>query len=161
MIFELVETRVMQKKLEVSDKLSGYSFHSSAEDEVWYSIGFRRITWVLWKLLVYVFAGSVAIALILLLGRRMSNMYHRIPPSQVMVIYGRGKIVVGKEGDLERLGVRFVTGGGAIVWPLVEDFGYLDLTVMTIAKAKDEVYTVDGVPIRLDWVAQVQIDSDE
>jgi flotillin len=57
--------------------------------------------------------------------------------------------------------VKLVTGSGTFIWPIVEDFGFLDLTVMTIAKAKDEVYTVDGVPIRLDWVAQVQIDSKE
>jgi len=109
----------------------------------------------------YLLAGLVGLVLLLLFGRRISKMYHRIPPSQVMVIYGRGKTVLGHEGEVQRLGVRLVTGGGGIVWPLLEDFGYLDLTVMTIAKAKDEVYTVDGVPIRLDWVAQVQIDSDE
>jgi flotillin len=32
---------------------------------------------------------------------------------------------------------------------------------MTIKTEKDDVYTVSGVPIQLDWVAQVQIDSEE
>lgn len=78
-----------------------------------------------------------------------------------MVVYGRGKTLFDLEGELEKTGVRLVTGGGTWVWSIIEDFGFLDLTIMTIAKAKDEVYTVDGVPIRLDWVAQVQIDSKE
>ncbi len=78
-----------------------------------------------------------------------------------MVIYGRGKTIFSEDGMAGKVGVRLVTGGGAMVLPVLEDFGYLDLTVMIIAKAKDEVYTVDGVPIRLDWVAQVQIKSDE
>jgi flotillin len=113
------------------------------------------------ELAIYGIGGLFALIILILMGRRIANIYHRVPPSQVMVIYGRGKTVFGREGDVERIGVRLVTGGGAFVWPIVEDFGNLDLTVMTIAKAKDEVYTVDGVPIRLDWVAQVQIDSDE
>lgn len=112
--------------------------------------------------------GQVGTGLLVLVGlivlyvilRKAASFYHRVPPNQVMVIYGRGKTIFTEDGKVARSGVRLVTGGGVIVWPLLEDFGFLDLTVMTIAKAKDEVYTVDGVPIRLDWVAQVQIHSD-
>ena len=86
---------------------------------------------------------------------------HRVPPNQVMVIYGRGKTTFSELGELDRSGVRLITGGGTWVFPFWEEYDFLDLTIMTIAKAKDEVYTVDGVPIRLDWVAQVQIDSTE
>ncbi len=43
----------------------------------------------------------------------------------------------------------------------METFKNLDVTIMTIKTEKDEVYTVSGVPIQLDWVAQVQIDSTE
>ncbi|NIM95656.1 MAG: hypothetical protein GTO18_18305 [Anaerolineales bacterium] len=110
---------------------------------------------------ILIIAALFGLIIILIFARRATRLYHRVPPNQVMVIYGRGKTIFTEDGEVERVGVRLVTGGGAMVWPLVEDFGYLDLTVMTIAKAKDEVYTVDGVPIRLDWVAQVQIDSDE
>jgi flotillin len=86
--------------------------------------------------------------------------YHRVPPNRAMVVFGRGRTIF-EEGEPSETGVRLVTGGGTFVLPLAEDYGFLDLTVMTIAKAKDEVYTVDGVPIRLDWVAQVQIDATE
>jgi flotillin len=37
----------------------------------------------------------------------------------------------------------------------------LDVTIMTIKTIKDEVYTVNGVPIQLDWVSQVQINTEE
>ncbi|MBL8130650.1 MAG: hypothetical protein JNL42_02225 [Anaerolineae bacterium] len=76
------------------------------------------------------------------------NQYHRVPPSEVMVVYGRGD-------------ARMITNGGVFVLPLLETFKQLDLRIMTIKQEKDEVYTVSGVPIQLDWVAQVQIDSDE
>ncbi len=108
-----------------------------------------------------VLAALIGLVLLLVFARRATRLYHRVPPNQVMVIFGRGRTAFDEQGVIDRRGVRMVTGGGALVWPIMEDYGFLDLTVMTIAKAKDEVYTVDGVPIRLDWVAQVQIDSDE
>jgi len=113
-------------------------------------------------LTVVVGGGLAIVGLILLyfIGRRIfRQFYHRVPPNRVMVVYGKGKTAFKEDGTLDRVGVRMVTGGGTFVFRFREDFEFLDLTIMTIAKAKDEVYTVDGVPIRLDWVAQVQIDS--
>jgi flotillin len=78
----------------------------------------------------------------------LTRYYHRVPPNEIMVIFGRGN-------------PRYVTNGGAFVVPILESFKKLDLTVMTIKTIKDEVYTVSGVPIQLDWVAQVQIDSED
>lgn len=74
----------------------------------------------------------------------LTSYYHRVPPNQVMVVYGRKK-------------PRLITNGGVFVLPILEEYKKLDLTIITITKQKDEVYTVSGVPIMLDWVAQVQI----
>ncbi|MEM6530700.1 MAG: SPFH domain-containing protein, partial [Chloroflexota bacterium] len=78
----------------------------------------------------------------------ITRYYHRVPPSKAMVIFGSGKEP------------RIITGSGVFVKPFVEDFKYLDLTIITIKTEKDEVYTESGVPIQLDWVSQVQIDSE-
>ncbi|MBN1284187.1 MAG: hypothetical protein JXB47_02195 [Anaerolineae bacterium] len=78
----------------------------------------------------------------------LATRYHRVPPNQVMVVYGRS-------------GQRLITTGGVFVWPLLESYKILPVNIMTIKTEKDEVYTVSGVPIRLDWVAQVQIAPDE
>jgi flotillin len=101
---------------------------------------------------------AVLVVVAYLVARRA---YFRVPPNKVLVVYGRGKTIFSKEGLIERSGVRLLTGGGGVIFPFLEAHDTLDLTVMTIAVAKDEVYTVDGVPIKLDWVAQVQIASDE
>lgn len=66
-----------------------------------------------------------------------------------MVVYGR------------RERSRMITNGGVFVLPFVETYKKLDITIMTIKQEKDEVYTMSGVPIRLDWVAQTQVDSDD
>lgn len=78
----------------------------------------------------------------------LTRYYHRVPPSQVLVVYGRKQ-------------PRLITNGGVFVIPILEEYKALDLTIITIKKQKDEVYTVSGVPIMLDWVAQVQVGNDE
>ncbi len=104
--------------------------------------------------------GLIALSLLVFILQRFVFLYMRVPPNKVMVLYGRGKTVFREDGTLEQSGMRMVTGGGTFVWRLIEDFQFLDLTVMTIVKTGDEVYTVDGVPIKLDWVAQVHVRSD-
>lgn len=90
----------------------------------------------------------VLIVIVVALAVFLASHYHRVPPNEVMVVYGRGK-------------PRLITSGGVFIVPILETFKKLDVTIMTIKTEKDEVYTVSGVPIQLDWVAQVQIDSEE
>ena len=95
-------------------------------------------------LAVFISGTVIIIALIVIVSRY----YHKVPPSQVMVVYGSGS-------------PKLVTNGSVFVIPILQNFKMLDLTIMTIKTEKDEVYTVSGVPIQLDWVAQVQIDSED
>lgn len=90
--------------------------------------------------------GVIAVVVIAVLSYLASRI-HRVPPSKAMVIYGSGK-------------QKIVTGGMAFVVPILQDYKMLDLTIITIKTEKDEVYTQSGVPIQLDWVSQVQIDSE-
>lgn len=90
----------------------------------------------------------VAVVLLVALISFLTRYYHKVPPSSVMVVFGRKN-------------PRMITNGGVFVLPIVENYKLLDITIMTIKTEKDEVYTVSGVPIQLDWVAQVQIDSEE
>lgn len=91
---------------------------------------------------------GVVLVLLAALFILITRQYHRVPPSEVMVVYGRKD-------------ARMITNGGVFVMPLVETYKKLDITIMTIKQEKDEVYTERGVPIKLDWVAQVQIDPEE
>ncbi|MEQ8674021.1 MAG: SPFH domain-containing protein [Aggregatilineales bacterium] len=96
-----------------------------------------------------VFAVPIVLfILVVALGVFLANQYHRVPPNQVMVVYGRKQ-------------PRLITNGGVFIIPILETYKTLDLTIITIKTEKDEVYTVSGVPIQLDWVAQVQIDSEQ
>lgn len=92
--------------------------------------------------------GAVVLVVVIALITLITRQYHRVPPSEVMVVYGRQN-------------ARMITNGGVFVVPLLETYKKLDITIITIKQEKDEVYTERGVPIKLDWVAQVQIDPEE
>lgn len=108
-----------------------------------------------------VLAALIGVLVVLFAVSRAARLYHRVPPSKVMVVYGKGKTEFDAQGKPVKTGIRLVTGGGMLVWPIFEEFQFLDLNVMTIEQPRDMVYTIDGIPLNLDWVALVQIGSDE
>ncbi len=69
-------------------------------------------------------------------------------PNEVIVVSGRGKVT-------------FITGGADMVIPLFHTWNRLSLEVMTLDVTTPEVYTVQGVPILVDGVAQIKIRKDE
>ena len=53
----------------------------------------------------------------------LASRYKRCPSDKILVIYGR----VGQNQSAE-----CIHGGGTLVWPLIQDYAYMDLTPMTI-----------------------------
>src|SRR5690554_4672672 len=69
----------------------------------------------------------IAIVSIIVLVFVMSR-YRRCPADKILVIYGRvGK---GKEGSSRS--ALCIHGGAKLVWPVIQDYQYLDLTPMSI-----------------------------
>ena len=66
--------------------------------------------------------GLVAILLIALLW--VASRYKRCPSDRILVIYGR----VGGLGE----SARCLHGGGALVWPVIQGYAFLDLTPISI-----------------------------
>ena len=67
-------------------------------------------------------AGLIVILLIALLW--ISSRYKRCPSDRVLVIYGR----VGGQGQ----SARCLHGGGALVWPVIQGYAFLDLTPLLL-----------------------------
>jgi flotillin len=90
----------------------------------------------------------------------------KVGPNEVLVVSGfRHKIVVSRAEDgtpvyAER-GYRIISGGRAFIWPILERVDYLSLELMTIEVAVKDVYTLEGVPVVVDGVAQIKIGSDD
>jgi flotillin len=72
---------------------------------------------------LYLLAIAVFIVLVVSAVLYMLSRYKRCPSDKILVIYGR--VEKGRSSMT-------MHGGGAIVWPVIQDFAYLSLTPMTI-----------------------------
>jgi flotillin len=104
--------------------------------------------------------AAVLVFVVLIGGMVWASRYTKVGPNEVLVISGRRHRVVGPSGPTT-VGFRIVRGGGVFVWPVVERVDILSLEIMTIDVKTPEVYTVAGVPIMVDGVAQVKVRGDD
>jgi flotillin len=90
-----------------------------------------------------------------------ASRYTKVGPNEVLIVSGRRHTVVGGDGRTSKVGFRITRGGGTFVMPVVERVDILSLELMTIDVKTPEVYTVQGVPIMVDGVAQVKVRGDD
>lgn len=98
---------------------------------------------------VFVFAGIWA------------SRYTKVGPNQVLIISGRKRTITDPDGTQRHVGYRIVKGGGVFVWPVFEKVDILSLELLTIDVKTPEVYTVKGVPVIVDGVAQIKVKGDD
>jgi flotillin len=96
------------------------------------------------------------------LGAFYSSRVKKVGPNQVLVISGREQRRVNPlTSEPETVHYRIVAGGRAFIMPVIERVDDLSLELMTIEVRTADVYTLEGVPVTVDGVAQVKIGSDE
>lgn len=112
---------------------------------------------------VYGVLAAVGILFVLIvLAGFWANRYKKVGPNQVLVISGRRRVFISPAtGKPERVGFRVVKGGGTFIWPVLERIDILSMEILTIEVEVQNVYTVQGVPVHVDGVAQIKIRSDE
>ena len=91
-----------------------------------------------------------------------SSRYKKVGPNEVLIISGRRRMVLDTlTGESLRHNYRIVKGGGAFIWPVLERVDNLSLEIMTIDVVTPKVYTIQGVPVTVDGVAQIKIRGDD
>ncbi len=75
-------------------------------------------------ILIVVAAAIFVFILIVSFFRR----YKRCPSDRILVIYGK----VGKGGDRESRSAKCIHGGAAFIWPIIQDYAFMDLTPISI-----------------------------
>lgn len=70
----------------------------------------------------------------------MASRYKRCPSDRVLVIYGR--VEKGRSS-------KTMHGGGAFVWPLIQDFAYLNLTPITINIPLENALSMQNIRINV------------
>jgi flotillin len=95
----------------------------------------------------WLMVGLVIVGVLLLLGVA-AMMYRKVPPNTALIVYGFG-------------GPRVTKGGGLIVWPLIQSYKELSLELMSFdVVPQQDFYTVQGVAVTVEAVAQIKVKSD-
>jgi flotillin len=91
-----------------------------------------------------------------------ASRYKKVGPNQVLVISGRRREMLNPvSGQRERIGFRVVKGGGTFIIPVLERVDILSMEILTIEVEVRSVYTVEGVPVHVDGVAQIKIRGED
>ena len=91
--------------------------------------------------------GSLFVAFVIVTG--LIRAFRKAGPNEALVIYGMR-------------GTRVITGGGAIIMPLVETYRTLSLELMSFDVAPQQnLYTRQGVAVTVEAVAQIKVKSDK
>ena len=110
---------------------------------------------------VILVAVGILFVFIVLAGFYASR-YKKVGPNQVLVISGRRRMITNPAtGQQEQVGFRVRKGGGAFVWPVLERVDVLSMEILTIEVGVKNVYTIQGVPVDVDGVAQIKIRADD
>ena len=95
-----------------------------------------------------VLAAVVVVGLLILFASR----YRRCPANRVLVISGK----VGGEGS-----ARCISGGGAFVWPVIQEYAYLSLEPIQIDIPLKDALSFENIRVAVPSVCTVAIGTEE
>lgn len=81
----------------------------------------------------------------------LASRYKRCPSDKILVVYGK----VG-EGQ----SARCIHGGGTLVWPLIQDYSFLNLTPMTISIPLSKALSLQNIRINVPSTFTIGISTD-
>ena len=94
-----------------------------------------------------IIAVMAAVALLVLLWG-LARMYRKVGPNEALIVFGFG-------------GTHIVTGGGRVVWPMIQQAQQLSLELMSFdVSPRQDYYTSQGVAVSVEAVAQIKVKSD-
>ncbi len=102
---------------------------------------------ILSMVMIPVIAIGVVLALLLLL-KKMANLYYKVPPNKALVVYGKGK-------------QQIVTGGAKLLVPFINSWFEMDLSAFQVTLELKTAPNKDKVPINVRAVATVCIGEDD
>src|SRR5678815_1588928 len=96
---------------------------------------------------VWIYSGLMVVAVLLLMAM-FAKLYRKAGPHEALIVYGFR-------------GTRVVKGHGTVIFPMIESYRSLSLELMSFDVAPEQdLYTKQGVAVRVEAVAQIKIRSD-
>ena len=101
---------------------------------------------------LWVFPITALVVLIVSTVVFLASRYKRCPSDMILVVYG--KVGEGQSANC-------IHGGGALVWPLIQDSAYLSLTPMTISIPLQNALSLQNIRINVPSTFTVGISTDK
>lgn len=98
----------------------------------------------------------VPLALIFLV-KALANRYIKVPPNAVAVFFGRKYKYRSDDGSVEERGFLVLTGGGKILWPIVERFQIMSTAAFQVEISEQNIPSAKNVGIDVHCVATCRI----
>jgi flotillin len=102
--------------------------------------------------IILIVAGAAIAVLLLIAFAIWAHQFTKVGPNEVLVISGRKR---------RGLGYRIIRGGGTFVWPFREKVQRLSLELLQFDVRTAETYSMHGVPVQVDGVCMVKVDSSD
>ncbi len=99
------------------------------------------------KMILIIIGALIGLSFVLLLIKR----YKRCPSNKILVVYGK----VGGGGAS-----RCVHGGGAFIWPLIQDYDYLDLEPIQIEIPLRGALSIENIRVNVPSIFTVAIGTE-
>ncbi len=106
----------------------------------------------------------IAVVLLIIAGIIIfyAKQYRKVGPNEVMIISGGKKnSITLPDGTQREIGFRYRIGGGAFVNPMTERVERLPIEVVPVHGKIVDVLSHNGIPITVEYSAQVKINMDE
>ncbi len=106
----------------------------------------------------------VAVVVILIVGIVFfyAKQYRKVGPNEVLIISGGKKNrVIKPDGSEKEIGFRYKIGGGAFVNPFTEHAEKFAIEVIPVHGKLIDVLCHNGIPVNVEYSAQVKVDMDE
>src|SRR6266478_5896210 len=101
----------------------------------------------MWNSVVII--GGLLVLITLALSTLLAKMFRKAGPNEAIIVYGFR-------------GPRVIKGGGAVIFPVVENSRQLSLELMSFDVApQQDLYTKQGVAVTVEAVAQIKVRSDK
>ena len=81
----------------------------------------------------------------------LASRYKRCPSDKILVVYG--KVGAGQSANC-------IHGGGALIWPLIQDYAYISLTPMTISIPLQKALSMQNIRINVPSTFTVGISTE-
>lgn len=101
-------------------------------------------------LLVFLFIAAVALVVLVVLAW-VATRYRRCPSNRILVVYGR--VGTGRAA-------KCIHGGGAFVWPLIQDYAYLSLEPLVIDIPLEGALSLNNIRVNVPSTFTVAISTD-